>query len=380
MRIVIIGGHGKVAMLLAPLLTEAGHQVTSLIRNADHRDDVAATGAAPVVADVEHLEADAIAGHLAGHDAVVWSAGAGGGNPARTYAVDRDAAIRSMEAAATAGARRYVMVSYFGAGADHGVPPDSGFFAYAEAKAAADAHLRTTDLAWTILGPAPSRSTPAPGDRGGRGAHLGPRPPRGRGPGGRRRARPAGHRRVVHRLQRGDHADRRGGRRVRAVSPGPPAGRRAGGSGLAADGDRVGAGVGDRALGGGTAHAEGERAVGGDVVPSHVMCTLPLVALSAKNARSWSGVAPNAVQATKTWSTKPLVVDAATFGRKPPVLNMRLENEPPPALLATHTKPSRFQVTKVWPPAIAMSGTKLLVPALANSWGASQPPLRNLAL
>ena len=161
MRIVIIGGHGKVAMLLAPLLTEAGHQVTSLIRNADHRDDVAATGAAPVVADVEHLGVDAIAGHLAGHDAVVWSAGAGGGNPARTYAVDRDAAIRSMEAAAAAGARRYVMVSYFGAGADHGVPPDSGFFAYAEAKAAADAHLRTTDLAWTIL--APSTLTLDPG-------------------------------------------------------------------------------------------------------------------------------------------------------------------------------------------------------------------------
>ena len=161
MRIVIIGGHGKVAMLLAPLLTEAGHEVTSLIRNADHRDEVAATGAAPVVADVEHLGVDAIAEHLAGHDAVVWSAGAGGGNPARTYAVDRDAAIRSMDAAAAAGARRYVMVSYFGAGADHGVSPDSGFFAYAEAKAAADAHLRTTDLAWTIL--APSTLTLDPG-------------------------------------------------------------------------------------------------------------------------------------------------------------------------------------------------------------------------
>jgi uncharacterized protein YbjT (DUF2867 family) len=153
MRIVIIGGHGKVALLLAPLLTGAGHEVTSLIRNPAHADDVAETGATPVVADVASLDVDPLAAHLSGHDAVVWSAGAGGGDPERTYAVDRDAAIRSMDAAAAVGVGRYVMVSYFGAGPDHGVPEDNSFFAYAEAKAAADAHLRSTDLAWTILGP-----------------------------------------------------------------------------------------------------------------------------------------------------------------------------------------------------------------------------------
>jgi uncharacterized protein YbjT (DUF2867 family) len=161
MRIVIVGGHGKVAMLLAPLLTAAGHQVTSLIRNADHGDEVAATGAVPVVVDVEQLGVEALAEHLAGHDAVVWSAGAGGGAPARTEAVDRDAAIRSMDAAASAGVDRYVMVSYFGAGPEHGVAPDSSFYAYAEAKAAADAHLMATDLAWTIV--APSALTLDPG-------------------------------------------------------------------------------------------------------------------------------------------------------------------------------------------------------------------------
>jgi hypothetical protein len=44
---------------------------------------------------------------------------------------------------------------------DHGVAPESSFFAYADAKAAADEHLRTTGLAWTILGP--SRLTDDPG-------------------------------------------------------------------------------------------------------------------------------------------------------------------------------------------------------------------------
>ncbi len=152
-RIVIIGGHGRVALQLAKRLTGRGHTVTALFRNAAHREAVAATGATPVVFDIEHAETDAIAGQLAGHDAVVWSAGAGGGDPARTYAVDRDAAIRSIDAAAMAGVRRYVMVSYIGAGFDHGIAADDGFFAYAEAKAAADAHLRDSALDWTILGP-----------------------------------------------------------------------------------------------------------------------------------------------------------------------------------------------------------------------------------
>ncbi|WP_084268218.1 SDR family oxidoreductase [Mycobacterium avium] len=152
-RVVIVGGHGKVALQLSAILTQRGDAVTSLFRNPDHADDVAATGAKPVVADIERLETDALAGLLAGHDAVVFSAGAGGGNPARTYAVDRDAAIRVVDAAARSGVKRFVMVSYFGAGPDHGVPQNDPFFPYAESKAAADAHLRASDLDWTILGP-----------------------------------------------------------------------------------------------------------------------------------------------------------------------------------------------------------------------------------
>lgn len=152
-RIAIIGGHGKVALELSRILSAEGIDVTSFIRNPDHREDVAATGATPAVLDVENSTTADIAEALRNHDAVVWSAGAGGGSPDRTYAVDRDAAIRSMDAAALAGVGRYIMVSYFGAGPDHGVPADNGFFAYAEAKAAADAYLRGTELDWTILGP-----------------------------------------------------------------------------------------------------------------------------------------------------------------------------------------------------------------------------------
>ncbi|OBK31799.1 NAD-dependent dehydratase [Mycobacterium asiaticum] len=162
-HIIVIGGHGKVALHLARILTERGETVSSVFRNPDHADDVAATGATPVVADIEQLDTDALADLLAGHDAVVFSAGAGGGDPTRTYAVDRDAAIRVIDAAGQADARRFVMVSYFGAGPNHGVPESDSFFAYAEAKAAADEHLRASDLDWTVLGPGRLTLEPATG-------------------------------------------------------------------------------------------------------------------------------------------------------------------------------------------------------------------------
>src|SRR5690606_26338102 len=109
-NVTIIGGHGKVALLLAPLLTERADTVTSIFRNPDHTAEVAQTGANTVVADVEQLSVEELAELLRGSDVVVWSAGAGGGNPQRTWAVDRDAAIRTIDAAERAGVRRFVMV------------------------------------------------------------------------------------------------------------------------------------------------------------------------------------------------------------------------------------------------------------------------------
>lgn len=159
-RILLIGGHGKVALLLEPLLVAAGHHVTAVVRNPAHEADVAATGATPLVADVASFDLDQLTSLLSGNDIVIWSAGAGGGSAERTYAVDRDAAIRSIDAAAAARVPRYLMVSYFGAGPDHGIDPSDSFYAYAESKAAADAHLRASALDWTIL--APSSLTLAP--------------------------------------------------------------------------------------------------------------------------------------------------------------------------------------------------------------------------
>src|SRR3546814_653987 len=162
-RIAVIGGHGKVALHLTRILSDRGDRVSSIFRNPDHAGEVAATGAEAVVADVEHLSTDEIGELLADHDAVVFTAGAGGGSPERTYAVDRDAAIRAIDAAGKSGVRRFVIVSYFGAGKDHGIPESEPFFHYAEAKAAADEHLRASSLDWTVLGPSALTLEPATG-------------------------------------------------------------------------------------------------------------------------------------------------------------------------------------------------------------------------
>lgn len=140
------------ALLTAPLLVQAGHAVTSVIRNPDHIADVEATGATAVVADVEELDKAGIRDLIQSSDAVVWSAGAGGGSPERTWAVDRDAAVRTIDAAAEAGVERFVMVSYIGSGRDD-VPRENPFSHYARAKAEADDHVRNSSLNWTILGP-----------------------------------------------------------------------------------------------------------------------------------------------------------------------------------------------------------------------------------
>ena len=152
-NVIIIGGHGKVAQLATPLLVEAGHKVTSIIRNPDQKQTITDLGATPLVFDIETATQDDFAKVFGDQDAVVFAAGAGGGNPARTYAVDRDAAIASMDAAQGSEAMRYIMVSYYGSSLDHGVDEDSSFFPYAQSKALADEHLMDSDLRWTILGP-----------------------------------------------------------------------------------------------------------------------------------------------------------------------------------------------------------------------------------
>lgn len=161
-RVVILGGHGKIALLAADKLKDANYAVDSIIRNPDQSDAVRAAGGNPVVLDIELAGVDELAAAFSGATAVVFSAGAGGGNPKRTHAVDFEAATRAMAATEKAGVKRFVMVSYAGARENlHRIDPDSSFYPYAKAKHDADETLRKSTLDYTILGPALLTANPA---------------------------------------------------------------------------------------------------------------------------------------------------------------------------------------------------------------------------
>lgn len=149
MRVVIAGAHGKIAMLLHPLLVRRGHAVRGLIRKAGQGDDLRAAGVEPVVCDLE-AETD-ISGAVGEADAVIFAAGAGpGSGAARKWTVDRDGALKLMDAARRNGIRRYLIVSSMKVEQPRG---DEVFQVYQKAKAEADQALRESGLDYTILRP-----------------------------------------------------------------------------------------------------------------------------------------------------------------------------------------------------------------------------------
>ena len=162
MDVAIAGGHGKIALRLARLLSGRGDRVRSLVRNPDHFADVSAAGAKPALCDLESTEVAAVTEAIRGADAVVFAAGAGPGSGAeRKRTVDFGAAAKLIEAAQAADIRRYLMVSSIGA---H--DPDAGPDAmrlYLRAKADADEALVAAGLDHTIVRPGSLTDDPGTG-------------------------------------------------------------------------------------------------------------------------------------------------------------------------------------------------------------------------
>jgi uncharacterized protein YbjT (DUF2867 family) len=164
MRVVIAGGHGKIALLLERLLAERGDQAVGLIRNPAYVADVQKAGAEAVVCDLETARPGDVAVLLSGADAVVFAAGAGPGSGApRKDSVDRAASVLMADAAERAGVRRFVQVSSMGAGQPPRAGSDDVWAAYITAKTAAEADLRARDLDWTIVRPGGLTYAPATG-------------------------------------------------------------------------------------------------------------------------------------------------------------------------------------------------------------------------
>jgi nucleoside-diphosphate-sugar epimerase len=162
MRVAIAGAHGKIGLLLTARLAARGDTTIGLIRNPDHAQDIRAQGGEPTVCDLEHATIAEIATAIAGSDAVVFAAGAGPGSGAeRKLTMDRDGAIKLLEAATQTSVPRYLMVS--SVGAENPPDGDEVFSVYLRAKAQADAAVSAGDRDFTIVRPGALTDDPGTG-------------------------------------------------------------------------------------------------------------------------------------------------------------------------------------------------------------------------
>ncbi|PWD50655.1 NAD-dependent dehydratase [Serinibacter arcticus] len=152
--VAVVGGYGKIARRLVPLLRARGDVVVPLVRRAEQAAVLLDLGARPRFLDIERSEAEAFAAAFDGVDAVVFAAGGGpDGNVLRKRSVDLEGAIKSLEGCAIAGVRRYVQISAIGVDAKVPLSDSAVWASYVVAKRDSDEAVRESGLDWTILRP-----------------------------------------------------------------------------------------------------------------------------------------------------------------------------------------------------------------------------------
>jgi uncharacterized protein YbjT (DUF2867 family) len=155
--VAVFGASGQTGRRVVDRLVASGRDVLALGRSVDGR-----WGGTPLVrtamVDLVHAEPTELVRLLAGVDAVVFAAA---GDPER---VDRDGAIRVIEAAEFAGVPRFVLLTGMGVGRARPAALYGGFWdTYFGAKEVSERRLRASALSWTIIQPGELLSSPGSG-------------------------------------------------------------------------------------------------------------------------------------------------------------------------------------------------------------------------
>ncbi|OIN67083.1 epimerase [Exiguobacterium sp. KRL4] len=148
MNILIIGANGTTGRKMVELIGKHGqHQAIAVVREENQINDLIALGASEVrLGDLTKEVTDVVKDA----DVVIFAAGAGGASEELTRAVDKEGAIKVIDAAKANGIKRFLMLS--SVGADH---PQGDLKVYLESKGAADRHLKDSGLDYTIVRPGP---------------------------------------------------------------------------------------------------------------------------------------------------------------------------------------------------------------------------------
>lgn len=158
MKTFIIGIAGATGLRLAKILKGRGDEVDGLYRRPDQQERLSKAGISATLGDIVSINEADLAKAMAGTDAIVFSAGAGGKDgDEMTDKIDGDGVVKAIKAATLAGVRRFYLVSVFPE-AWRERPRSEGFEHYIRAKKHADVALSQSDLDWVILRPSELRS------------------------------------------------------------------------------------------------------------------------------------------------------------------------------------------------------------------------------
>ena len=152
MDVFVIGAAGGVGRRLGVILAERGDRVSGLHRKAEQAETVAASGATAIAGDLIADSIEELAEKIAGHDAVVFSAGAHGTGKDQTSLIDGKGLEKAADAAIQAGVSRFVLVSAFRDSA-RTAGLGEGFAHYLWVKKQAEIYLTRTTLDWIIVRP-----------------------------------------------------------------------------------------------------------------------------------------------------------------------------------------------------------------------------------
>lgn len=152
--VAVFGASGQTGRRVVERLLREGHDVLAVSR----RDTPTGQHLRSARVDLSSASTDLLQAVLDGVDAVVFAAG---GDPLR---VDRDGAIRTIEAAERAGVGRYVLLTGMGVGRDRPAGLYGGFWdTYFGAKEDSERRLRASSMQWTILQPGELLNSPGRG-------------------------------------------------------------------------------------------------------------------------------------------------------------------------------------------------------------------------
>lgn len=152
-NVLIIGANGQVGKIIATKMkATTDFSPVALFRKEKQKAYFEDNDIDYRVVDLEE-NIDTLASAMEGIDAVVFSAGSGGGTGLdKTLAVDLDGAVKSMEAAEKTGVNRFVIISSINAD-NRDAWEDTGIKPYLIAKHYADRILKSSGLDYTILRP-----------------------------------------------------------------------------------------------------------------------------------------------------------------------------------------------------------------------------------